>query len=150
MAAASLASIVAAFLTSKLGVTGTLIGAGATSMMITVVQAILKAQTKRVTNKISGLSDGFPNQHVRLPGKNVPETPIEPKPPEGATARISEFTTHLAEAPAYLRSLPSARRRRLLLTGTLAGVFAMFVGLGGITGLEFASGKSLSCLVWSE
>jgi hypothetical protein len=38
----------------------------------------------------------------------------------------------------------------MLVAGLLAGLVATAIGLAGVTGIELAGGKTLSCLVWSS
>jgi hypothetical protein len=67
-----------------------------------------------------------------------------------ARGRLSRLRSRLAALPGFFRDLPSTQRRRVLLAGALAGLVAMVSGLIGVTGIELAGGKNLSCLVWSE
>ena len=38
----------------------------------------------------------------------------------------------------------------MLVAGLLSGLLATAIGLAGVTGIELAGGKNLSCLVWSS
>ena len=72
-----------------------------------------------------------------------------PPPPEPRGGRpVPGFLERLRSVPGYLKVLPPTARRRVLLSGLLAGLLATVVGLSGVTGIELASGKSLSCMVW--
>ena len=153
--ASGMAAIVAALFTSKLGVAGTLIGTALTAMTINLGSAILSAQLEKASTKVTTLPtnvrDRLSTQKVRIPGKESPE----PDPPEPSTKANEDrqrgrLLSRLRSIPDYLKNLPSARRRSILLAGILAGLVATIIGLGGVTGIELASGKNLSCQFWSE
>lgn len=152
--ASGVAAMLAALFTSKLGVAGTLIGTALTAMTINLGSAILSAQLEKASTRVSALPttvrDRLSTQQVRVPGKPSPEPdPESPARPEARDKR-GDLLSRLRAIPNYLKNLPSARRRSILLTGVLAGLVATFIGLGGITGIELASGKNLSCQLWSE
>jgi hypothetical protein len=153
--AAGVASVVVGVFTSKLGVAGTLIGTGLTAMLITLASAILKAQLEKASHRIVGLPGAvqgrFSTQQIRVPGKQSPVPNPEPAAkPETAGGRLSGLLSRLRAIPGFLRDLPSTQKRKVFLAGALAGLVAMVVGLSGITGIELAGGKNLSCLVWRE
>ena len=56
----------------------------------------------------------------------------------------------LFDSPSTAASLPSARRRFILIRSVVAAGVSLLVGLIIITALEFGVGKSLSCWVWDE
>lgn len=152
--AAGIASVIAAVFTSRLGVAGTLIGTAVTAVVITLGSAIFKAQLMKASHRISGLPDTvrgrLSTQQIRIPGKPS----VEPNPelgakPEAADERRPGLLSRLRAVPGFLRDLPSAQRRKVLLAGLLAGLVAAVIGLGTVTGIELAGGKTLSCLVWS-
>lgn len=152
--AAGIASVLAAVFTSKLGVAGTLIGTALTATMITLIAAILKAQLMKASHTISGLPSAvqgrFSTQQLRIPGKPGPEPNPEPEARPGAKRGwLSGLRSRLRALPGFLRELPSAQRRRVLLAGLLAGLVATIIGLGTVTGIELAGGNTLSCLVWA-
>lgn len=143
--AAGLASVVVALFTSKLGVAGTLIGTALTATLITLISAVLKAQMEKASQAIvslpSTVQGGLSTQQIRIPGKQDPE-------PE-AGERSPGLWSRLRALPGFLRDLPSAQRSKVLLAGVLAGLVATVIGLVSVTGIEFAGGKTLSCMVWS-
>ena len=153
--AAGIASVLAAVFTSKLGVAGTLIGTAVTAVLITLGSAVFKAQLIKASHRISGLPDTvrgrLSTQQIRIPGKPSAEPNPEPaaKPEEEAAEKRPGLLSRLRAVPGFLKELPSAQRRRVLLAGLLAGLVATVIGLGTVTGIEFAGGKTLSCLVWS-
>jgi hypothetical protein len=153
--AAGIASVLAAVFTSKLGVAGTLIGTAMAAVLITLGSALFKVQLMKATNKISGLPDTvrgrLSTQQIRIPGKpNAEPNPEPAAEPEAADNRSPGLLSRLRAMPGFLRDLPSNQRRKMLVAGLLAGLIATAIGLAGVTGIELAGGKTLSCLVWSS
>src|SRR4028118_360423 len=153
--AAGIASVLAAVFTSRLGVAGTLIGTAVTAVLITLGSAIFKAQLMKASHRISGLPSTvrgrLSTQQVRIPGKPSAEPNPEPAAkPEAADKRFRGLLSRLRAMPGFLRDLPSNQRRKMLVAGLLAGLSATAIGLAGVTGIELAGGKTLSCMVWSS
>ena len=149
--AAGIASVLAAVFTSRLGVAGTLIGTAMAAVLITLGSALFKVQLMKATDKISGLPDTvrgrLSTQQISMPGKPN----AEPNPePAAADDRSPGLLSRLRAMPGFLRDLPSNQRRKMLVAGLLAGLVATAIGLAGVTGIELAGGKTLSCLVWSS
>ena len=148
--AAGMASVVTALFTSKLGVAGTLIGTALTAIAITLISAILKAQIERTQSKLSGLPSTvrgrLSTQQVRVPGRPDAEPNPEP-PPEPRGERPAGLLERLRTIPTFLRELSPSARRRVLLSGALAGVVATAIGLSVITFTETVAGEPLSSLV---
>ena len=148
--AAGMASVVTALFTSKLGVAGTLIGTALTAIAITLISAILKAQIERAQSKLSGLPSTvrgrLSTQQVRVPGRPDAEPNPEP-PPEPRGERPAGLLERLRTIPTFLRELSPSARRRVLLSGALAGVVATAIGLSIITFTETVAGEPLSSLV---
>ena len=153
--AAGIASVLAAVFTSGLGVAGTLIGTAATAVLITLGSALFKVQLMKATDKISGLPDTvrgrLSTQQIRIPGKpNAEPNPEPAAKPEAAANRSPGLLSRLRAMPGFLRDLPSNQRRKTLVAGLLAGLLATAIGLAGVTGIEVAGGKNLSCMIWSS
>ena len=153
--AAGLASVVTAVFTSKLGVAGTLIGTALTAITITLVSAILKAQIERAQTKLSGLPSTvrgrLSTQQVRSPGgSNADPNPEPPPPPEPRGGRFASFVERLRSMPSFLKGLSPAARRRILLSGVLAGIVATVIGLSIISFTEAVAGKPISSLVGTQ
>jgi hypothetical protein len=150
--AAGMASVVAALFASKLGVAGTLIGTALTAMTVTIGMAILQAQLERAQSKLSRLPitvrGRLSTQRISVPGKPNADPNPETPPEEPRGGRSAGFLERLRSVPGYLKGLSPAARRRVLLSGVLAGLLATAIGLSGVTGIELAGGKSLSCMVW--
>lgn len=153
--AAGIASVLAAVFTSSFGVAGTLIGTAVTAVLITLGSALFRVQLMKATNKISGLPDTvrgrLSTQQIRMPGRpNAEPNPEPAAEPEAADNRSPGLLARLRAMPGFLRDLPSNQRRKMLVAGLLAGLVATAIGLAGVTGIELAGGKPLSCLVWSS
>jgi len=169
VAAGALASVAAAFFTSRLGVAGTLIGAAVTSLIITIGSAITKASLERASGKLSEATtkiSGLPTtvrgrratQQVRVPGS--------PDPAQGRTGHPDDEPTYYDDEGSSRRSrrerrrsgpfarlgaavsdfglLPAGRRRKVLVAGALSGVAATTISLLAITGIETVIGHPLS------
>ena len=155
--ASGITAIVAALFTSKLGVAGTLIGTALTPMLMTIGVAVLNAQIEKATTRISDLPNtvrGLSTQRVRVPGTPVleeaPEEPEPPVPPRRRDRRTPGLVERLLSIPTYLGEMSPSTRRRTLLAGATAGLAAAVIGLAGVTGLEAASGGSLSCTLYEN
>lgn len=153
--AAGMAAVVAALFTSKLGVAGTLIGTALTAMTITLGAAILKAQIERTQSRLSGLPSTvrgrLSTQQVRVPGRQGTEpNPEPPPPPEPRGGRSASFLERLRSIPSFLRGLSPAARRRILLSGALAGIVATAIALSIITFTEAVAGKPISSFVGTQ
>jgi hypothetical protein len=153
--AAGIASVLAAVFTSRLGVAGTLIGTAMAAVLITLGSALFKVQLMKATNKISGLPDTvrgrLSTQQIRIPGRpNAEPNPEPAAQPEAADSRSPGPLSRLRAMPGFLRDLPSNQRRKMLVAGLLAGLLATAIGLAGVTGIELAGGRTLSCMVWSS
>ena len=144
--AAGLASATAALLTSRFGVAGTIIGAAVTTMIITGGSVILKAYLESVTGKVRRMPDKVRERASRTkePGDlNGPNLPGRPD-------LRNNFMGRLRAALNWFSDLPLPRKRYILSAALIPMAFAFFIGMGTITGVELASGKSLSCGVWSK
>ena len=156
--ASGITAIVAALLTSRLGVAGTLIGTAMTPMLMTVGVAVLNAQIEKATDKISDLPSTvrgrLSTQRVRVPATPSPEeAPDEPAPPVAnrrRDRRTPGVFERLLSLPAFLGEMSPSFRRRTLLTGLAAGLIAAVMGLGGVTAIEAASGSTFSCKMWDK
>ncbi|MDP9427012.1 MAG: hypothetical protein M3P37_13555 [Actinomycetota bacterium] len=156
--ASGIAAIVVALFTSRLGVAGTLIGTAMTPMLMTIGVAILNAQIEKATTKISELQNTVQShlstQRIRVPGTPIPEeTSEKPEPPVAPRRRdrrTSGVFGRLLSIPTFLKEMSPSARRRTLLTGAAAGIIAAVIGLGGVTGIEAASGNPLYCTLWNK
>jgi hypothetical protein len=122
--AAGLASTVAAFLTSKFGVAGTLLGAALTAMIITGGSAILRSYLENLTPSVRTL--------------------------RGRPDLRENFISRMRAAIGWFSRLPPLRRRSVLIKGLIAATVAFVIGMGGVYGVEKVIGNSLSCGVWAK
>jgi len=155
--AAGMAAVVAALFTSKLGVAGTLIGTALTAMTITLGAAILKAQIERAQSTVRGR---LSTQRIRVPGSADAKLNADPDPEPSASPeprrrelrreRSAGFLERLRSIPSFLGGLSSAARRRILLSGALAGLVAIAIALSIITFTEAVAGEPISSLVGTQ
>jgi hypothetical protein len=125
--AVGIASPAAAAVTSRFGITGTLIGLALSAVFITAAVDFLKVYLARVPGAVTTIPGGF---RKRSSLRNVIERMRRP---------FSKFA-----------SLPRPRRRSILIGSVAAAGISFVVGLIVVTGLELGVGKSLSCWVWDE
>ena len=127
IAAGGVAAPLAAFLTSRFGVAGTMVGLAVSAVVATTVGDILKEYLKRTPDTMKNIpgsfSAGFSLQNVR----------------RMITAPFSWFL-----------SLSPSRKRAMLISSIVAGVIAFLIGTSAVTALEVGVGKNLSCWIWSE
>jgi hypothetical protein len=125
--AVGIASPVAAAITSRFGIAGTLIGLALSAVFITAAVDFLKVYLARVPGAVTTIPGGF---RKRSSLRNVFERMRRP---------FSKFA-----------SLPRPRRRSILIGSVAAAGISFVVGLMVVTVLELGVGKSLSCWVWDE
>jgi hypothetical protein len=125
--AVGIVSPAAAAITSRFGITGTLVGLFLSSVFITAGVDLLKVYLARVPGAVTSIPGGF---RRKSPLQNIFERMRRP---------FSKFA-----------SLPPARRRSLLVGSVAAAGISCLVGLILITVLEVGVGKNLSCWVWED
>lgn len=128
IAAGGVAAPVAALLTSRFGVAGTMIGLATSAVVATTVSDVLKAYLQRAPGTV----------------KNIPGS---------ARARFSSKKNfrRMVTAPfSWFLSLAPSRRRAMLISSIVAGVIAFLIGTSAVTALEVGVGKNLSCWAWNE
>jgi hypothetical protein len=156
--ASGIAAIFAALFTSRLGVTGTLIGTALTPMLMTLAVAVLNAQLEKASTTISKLPNAVQG---RLSGQQVraPRSGSNPEQPDAETHEAPERRRErrapgpirrLLSIPSYLGEMAPSVRHRVLLTGGLSGLLAAAIGLSAVTGVEAATDTTFSCAVWEE
>ncbi|MFE2679553.1 hypothetical protein [Streptomyces hygroscopicus] len=132
VAGSALAAVAAAVLASKLGVYGTILGAGVVSVVATAGGTVFQHLFRRTGEQIKEARDGGRRGGARGPGPAQPGPP----PPPAAPGEYGAPTTHGTR----LRG-----RRRHALAALTVFVAAMSV----ITGIEMFSGGPVSN-VWGE
>ena len=127
IAAGGVAAPLAALLTSRFGVAGTMLGLALSAVVATTVSDVLKAYLHRAPGTV----------------KNIPGS---------ARARFTwkSFRRMITAPFSWFLSLAPSRRRAMLISSIVAGVIAFFIGTSAVTALEVGVGKNLSCWVWEE
>jgi hypothetical protein len=143
VASAGLASAGAAFLTSKFGVAGTLIGAAITTMIITGGSAILKAYLESVTGSVRQMPG-------RVRERRKAARYGEPASPPGRPDLRDNFAGRMRAALSWFSNLPPLARRSILVKGLLAALAAFVIGMGIVYATERAIDNNLSCGLWAN
>ena len=150
--AAGLASTGAAFVTSRFGVAGTLLGAALTAMIITGGSALLKAYIENAAGRVrSGATRLQERREVRA-GSSAPEpeAPTAQANPPGRPDLRDNFAGRMRAAIEWFRRLPMPARRPILIKALAAAAVALVICLVAIWGVEKLIGNSLSCGIWSN
>ncbi|MCQ8193670.1 hypothetical protein [Streptomyces rugosispiralis] len=136
VAASALAAVAAAVLASKLGVYGTILGAGVVSVVATAGGTVIQHLFRRTGEQIKEVRvQTRPTGRRRYGAPGAPAEPVAP-PPAPAPGEYGEPTTHGAR--------PRVRRRHAV------GAAAVFIAaMTVITGIEMFSGGPVSN-VWGE
>jgi len=158
--AAGLASTGAAFVTSRFGVAGTLLGAALTAMIITGGSAILKAYIEstagrfrsgatRLRERRQGRATAAPTQ---APPQDTPQAdaPTEGANPPGRPDLRNNFAGRMRAAVHWFRQLPTTARRPILIKALVAAGVAFVICMVVIWGFEKLIGNSLSCGIWQS
>jgi hypothetical protein len=127
VAAGAVASPLAAILTSRFGVAGTMIGLALSAVIVTVVVDTLKVYLARVPGAVTKIPGGFKK---KSPARRL--------------------LIRLRLPFSKLSSLSPERRGYILGRSVIAGVIVFLIGLVVVTGLELGVGKNLSCWVWND
>jgi hypothetical protein len=149
--AAGLAATGAAFVTSRFGVAGTLLGAALTAMIITGGSAVLKAYIENAAGRVrSGATRLQEGREARAPAAPEAEAPTAQENPPGRPDLRDNFAGRMRAAVDWFRRLPTPARRPILMKALLAAVVALVICLVAIWGVEKLIGNSLSCGIWSR
>jgi len=150
--AAGLASTCAAFVTSRFGVAGTLIGAGLTAMIITGGSAVLKAYIENAAGRVRSGATRLRERREAPQTAAPPEqaAPTAKDSPPGRTDLRNNFVGRMRAAVDWFRGLPTPARRPILIKALIAAGVALVICLVAIWGVEKVIGNSLSCGLWSK
>ena len=148
--AAGLAATGAAFVTSRFGAAGTLLGAAVTTMIITGGSAILKAYIENAAVRVRG---GATRLRERREGRvaAVPPEHTIPKAqgnPPGRPDLRNNLPGRMRAAVDWFRQLPTPRRRPILFKALVAAALAFAICMVTVWGVEKIIGNSLSCGIW--
>lgn len=145
--AAGLASTGAAFVTSRFGVAGTILGAALTTMIITGGAALLKAYLESMTGNVRKVPQKLLRaRRERRKAARYAEPPAETLP-ERPDLR-DNFMGRMRAAVGWFSRLPLPARRSILLKGLIAAAVAFVISMGAVYAIERGIGNSLSCGLW--
>ena len=145
--AAGFAATTAAFVTSRFGVAGTLLGAGLTAMIITGGSAILRAYLESVTGNVRKVPHKLRERRNRWKGGRTAE------PPDTMLGRPDlrdNFAGRMRAALGWFSHLPPLARRSILIKVLIAAVAAFVIGMAAVYVVEQGIGNSLSCGLWAK
>jgi hypothetical protein len=144
--AAGFAAATAAFVTSRFGVAGTLLGAAVTAMIITGGSAILKAYLEGVTGHVRKVPDRVRARRERRKAERYAEPETLPDRPD----LRDNFAGRMRAALNWFSHLPPLSRRSILVKGLVAAVVAFLIGMVAVWGVERVINNSLSCGLWAN
>jgi hypothetical protein len=149
--AAGLASTTAAFVTSKFGVAGTILGAALTTMIITGGAAILNAYLESLTGNVRKVPHKLRARRERRERRKAAryaEPPTETLP--GRPDLRDNFMGRARAAVGWFSHLPLPARRSIVVRGLIAAAVAFVISMGAIYVLERGIGNNLSCGLWGN
>ena len=146
--AAGLASTTAAFVTSKFGVAGTILGAALTTMIITGGAAILNAYLQSVKGSVRKVPHKLRARRERRKAARYAEPPTETLP--GRPDLRDNFMGRVRAAVGWFSHLPLPARRSIVVKGLIAAAVAFVISMGAIYALERGIGNNLSCGLWGN
>lgn len=115
LVATALAAITAAFLGSRLGTAGTVIGAGVASMVSTVAGALYQHSLDRTSNRVR-------SRVLQTRGESVPDTDSDDVPPaEAASRRFGWRTATAVTVAAFVLGMGAITGYELLTHGPISG-----------------------------
>jgi hypothetical protein len=145
--AAGAAAAVAAIITSKFGVAGTLLGSALTAMIITGGSAILKAYLESVTGRVRKVPGKIQSRRERRKAGRYAE---EPSTIPGHPELLNNFAGRMRAALDWFSHLPPLTRRSILVKGLIAAAVAFVIGMGTVLAFEKVINNSLSCGLWAN
>ena len=136
----------AALVTSRFGVAGTIIGAALTTMIITGGAAVLKSYLEGVTGRVRKVPGKVRARAGRMRSPQASEPRNIPERPD----LRNNFMGRLRAAFDWFLRLSPLRRRAILAGAVVPAVIAFLISMGAVTALEVAIGKSLPCGIWNN
>jgi hypothetical protein len=146
--AAGLASTTAAFVTSKFGVAGTILGAALTTMIITGGAAILNSYLQSVQGSVRKVPHKLRARRERRKAARYAEPPTETLP--GRPDLRDNLMGRVRAAVGWFSHLPLPARRSIVVKGLIAAAVAFVISMGAIYALERGIGNNLSCGLWGN
>ncbi|HLL99084.1 MAG TPA: hypothetical protein VK276_08385 [Rubrobacteraceae bacterium] len=144
--AAGLASTMAALVTSRFGVAGTILGAALTTMIITGGAAILKAYLESVTGRVRKVPNKVRARREQRKAERYAEPETLPERPD----LRNNLAGRMRSALGWFSHLPPLARRSILVKGLIAAAVAFLIGMGAVWGVERIINNSLSCGFWGN
>ena len=144
--AAGFAAATAAFVTSRFGVAGTLLGAALTAMIITGGSAILKAYLESVTGRVRKVPHRVRARREQRKAERYAEPETLPERPD----LRDNLAGRMRAALGWFSQLPPLARRSILVKGLIAAAVAFVIGMGAVWGVEKVINNSLSCGLWGN
>jgi hypothetical protein len=144
--AAGFAAAVAAFVTSRFGVAGTLLGAAVTAMIITGGSAILRAYLENVTGNVRKVPRRLRARREERKAQRYAEPETLPERPD----LRDNLAGRMRAALDWFSHLPPLTRRSILVKGLIAAAVAFVIGMGAVFVVERGIGNSLSCGLWAK
>jgi hypothetical protein len=144
--AAGLASTMAALVTSRFGVAGTILGAALTTMIITGGAAILKAYLESVTGHVRKVPDRVRARREQRKAERYAEPETLRERPD----LRNNLAGRMRAALGWFSQLPPLARRSILVKGLIAAAVAFVIGMGAVWGVEKIINNSLSCGFWGN
>ena len=133
--AAGLASTIAAMITSRFGVAGTLVGTAFAAMLVTGLSAVLRAYLESASNKMRQARTGFQKKgSLRPVGRG----------------NVLQRADRMGDALGWFSLMPGFRRRALLIKIVLGAIAAFIISMILVTAVEAGIGNSLSCGLWAN
>ena len=143
---AGFAAAAAAFVTSRFGVAGTLLGAALTAMIITGGSAILRAYLESVVGNVRKVPRKLRDRRNRWKtGRSA-----EPDTMPGRPDLRDNFAGRMRAALGWFSHLPPLTRRSILVKGLIGAAVAFVIGMGAVYAVERGIGNSLSCGIWAH
>lgn len=143
---AGLAATGAAFVTSRFGVAGTLLGAALTAMIITGGSAILRAYIESASSRVREV----PTRLRSWGEQGKAGRSDEPGTVPGRPDLRANFAGRMRAALDWFRNLPPLQRRSILIKGLVAAAVAFVICMVAVWGVEKLIGNSLSCGLWAK
>src|SRR5215210_1754686 len=151
---AGLAATGAAFVTSRFGVAGTLLGAALTAMIITGGSAILRAYigstADRVRSGATRLRERRQGRATVAQASPQEDVTTDQANPPGRPDLRNNFAGRMRAAVDWFRQLPTPARRSILVKALVAAGVAFVICMVVIWGFEKLIGNSLSCGIWQS
>jgi hypothetical protein len=144
--AAGFAAAVAAVVTSRFGVAGTLLGTALTAMIITGGSAILKAYLETVTGNVRKAPRKLRERRNRWRAGRSGEPDTMPDRPD----LRDNFAGRMRAALGWFSHLPPLMRRSILVKGVIGAAVAFAISMGAVYAVEKGIGNSLSCGIWGK